>query len=95
MKAFAWKSVRNDKTYYFYTGKRRFVELHFVPHDEIVEVEVLEGEGDYWGWEVEPDKYRFIWPSLAQVSICFPEGAKAAEASGRGRAVNLIIKEIR
>jgi len=100
---FAWKVERKEGGYlYFYPDPQRdFVRIHGVPDDEIVEVRVREVEGDepeseYWGYVYAGKaEFEMIWPSLGQLDMCFPYGLKAAEESGDGQRVNLVIEEVR
>ncbi len=64
---------------------------------EIVEVELTEDpNGELWAWEdaATPGKFNMIFPSFAQLSICFPYGLELAEGKGRGRRVRLTATRI-
>jgi hypothetical protein len=71
----------------------RVTEVPLPPPEE--EKEVSE-DSVYWGWEdIEtPGKFSMIWPSLVQLSICFPYGWKGSEESGKGRRVALHVTEV-
>jgi hypothetical protein len=49
----------------------------------------------YWAWwEVKDRAFRYVWPSRAQVEMCFPDGGTWAAARGRGEIVNVFVEEV-
>lgn len=86
--------------YFYASPSRRWVELHR-SSDPIVPVRVREwSEGDppspYFGWLDASDTthYTMVWPSEAQLDMCFIYGPEAEEARGRGRKVRLVVEEV-
>lgn len=61
----------------------------------LVQVEVTEDpKGTYFGWvdlEKGSEVPTLIWPSLAQLKMCFPCGTKDAVARGEGRIIQLSV----
>jgi hypothetical protein len=57
---------------------------------------LLPGERDYHGWVYsnDPSRYVYMWPSRAQVSVCFAQGAEEAARQGEGRLVPLVLTEL-
>jgi len=55
--------------------------------------EAAEGEQEtHWGWESSEDRsWSMIWPHLTQLEMCFTYGIEAAESSGSGRRVRLVV----
>lgn len=67
---------------YLHVGEAWWVSLH--GPDTVHEVTVIEDpEGDYFGWrgaDKPKDSFPlFIWPSRAQVEMCFPYGVPDGE----------------
>lgn len=99
---YAHRRVRetDGKVFYFHASPNKWwVELH--GKDPIVIVRLRERTNtdppsNYWGWlDVKhPNKFLFVWPSEAQLNMCFPYGPEAEEARGRGRKVNLVVEEL-
>ena len=53
-------------------------------------------DSDYWGWkDIREDHLTMIYANKIPFSMCFPYGFEAEEKAGRGRAVPLIVREIK
>lgn len=83
---------------------------HFMPHPEVsrlydrkIEVykvvvrELKEGEKSlYWGWwENKTNKFEHVYPTKGILSMVFPYAMEIYEKEGRGKAINVIIEEIK
>jgi len=98
---YAHKRVREGGVIYLHASPSlRWLGLFHSP-DEVVKLRLRERrDGDppsgYWGWVATstPEKFSMVWPSKTMFDICFPNGSKASEESGGGRAVNLIVEEL-
>jgi len=95
---------KDSGTYWHASTSESFVRLHMLDLP-IVKVRLRErtaaeplrpGEADYHGWVYadKPDRYEYVWPSRAQVSMCFSQGAEGAEKQGEGRLVPLVVTEL-
>jgi len=84
---------------YLNVGSESFVSLHESRHPT-VRVTVREaGPADqspyYAWWDSAERKFRYVWPSRAQVEMCFGDAQVAAreETLGHGRIVNVVVEE--
>lgn len=51
-----------------------------------------DADGRYWGWhDFKDDSYSMIWPSEAQLHICFPYGMKVAQEAGNGEPIRFSV----
>lgn len=67
-----------------------------LPIHHIMVEEVPEGDPQaYWGWkDFERKEYCMIWASKILLEICFPYGYRFEEERGKGKIVNLKIKDL-
>ena len=96
-----WCHRRTDgKLEHFYRARQSILSLCVAPRDahEVILVRIVEDpEGTMWAWrETDPSGgiYHYIYPSLMQISICFPCGLEAEEKSGRGKSVRVRIDPV-
>ena len=88
--------MRGEHFAFIFRGK---LACELCGHEEVVAVTVREPEeGEeptHWCWEDAdaPGEYSLIWMSKIQFEVCFPYGYKAAEKSGKGRMVRVVVKE--
>ncbi len=95
-RAVEWLKYAHQRSgVYLNVGEAWWVSLH--GPSQVHEVTVTEDpEGGYFGWrgpDKAPDSFPlFIWPSRAQVEMCFPYGVPACEivrmriTAGHGQA---------
>jgi len=57
---------------------------------------VEEGEtSPYWAWwEVEDQRYNYVYPNRLGTEMCFAYGSQVEEERGRGKLVNVVVEEL-
>ena len=65
-------------------------------HANPVPVEVTETpDGEYWGWlSTGSERPDMIYRREVLFRVCFPYGAEAEQAAGRGRIVRLSVRPL-
>jgi hypothetical protein len=83
----SWEMFAHDVNGVFmHMGARRYVELHGLSYPIVGVKLTTDLQGDYWGWlETGATVPNMIWPSEAQLRICFPYGPEAEALRGRGK----------
>jgi hypothetical protein len=53
----------------------------------------MEPDRQWAWWDEERQRFRHVYPSKLCVEMCFPDGGKSGIAAGRGRIVQVEIRE--
>jgi hypothetical protein len=85
----AWFAHMTDRGFVHVMPSRMAVEM--CGPGEIVGVEVSEDpEGDYWAWEdAGTGRLSFVFRSLVQLDVCFPDFTEGAMRRGAGRRLRV------
>jgi hypothetical protein len=67
-------------------GDDKIYKLTFVPH---INQERDKEEVEYWGWLNNEGELSMVYANYFLFDMCFPNGAEATEAFGRGKRIKL------
>ncbi|MFA5207457.1 MAG: hypothetical protein WC428_02255 [Candidatus Paceibacterota bacterium] len=67
-------------------GNEKIYHLTFEPH---INQERDKEEVEYWGWLDNDSELSMVYANYLLFDMCFPNGAEATEAFGRGKRIKL------